>query len=369
MTLLARTLLALAVTASVILVVLRLSRPDLVAGQELGSWATAGCALLFAFFLAELKGFSLGAGSVSRIIALCTWASIWVLLDLALGIKSFGTKIRFEDHWWLILAPGAAVFYWIYQLQRYLRSTTANRALEIDAKSSAQVRTSRPRRNHAHWAERKKNTPRPLWKQIVAVCCLIYFIAVWILPIFMAPFVNVLPFIHQSDFHSRLAVSMTCSFLLLGTLYFLDTKNFVNFVQNNESSLWKSAGNLIGISLGFILFSFYAAALSPNFFGALTRIFPSSEYEHIVEVESVEFSGPKYRSADLTLRGESDKKKLYLVLSKRLFDYPRFNVGDVIKLRGLQNFVGVYVTDFNVIGSRLKPPSRGPPSAATKVEH
>jgi hypothetical protein len=103
------------------LVGLRVIQPNLVVGENLGALLSAGAAMLLTLYLVELKRLSLGAGSVGKIIALWTWGSLWILFDLVLGLRSFGVPFEFEAHWWLILMPGAAVFYWLYELQRHLR--------------------------------------------------------------------------------------------------------------------------------------------------------------------------------------------------------------------------------------------------------
>lgn len=158
MTVWARILLALVVVSGISLVALRVLRPDLIVGQDSRFWAPAGFAMLLTFFLAELKGFSLGVGSMSRIIAIWTWSSIWILLDMALGTRVFAASILSADQWWFMLVPGAAVFYWVYQLHQYFRGSV-NRKVENNAPLA--TRRSPARRVSPKMLEVKVKKHRP----------------------------------------------------------------------------------------------------------------------------------------------------------------------------------------------------------------
>jgi hypothetical protein len=216
--------------------------------------------------------------------------------------------------------------------------------------------------------KRPKSNDIPAWKQILAGCAGMYFLVVWALPIFMSPFVSILPYVHHMDFLHRLIVSISFSFLAVGILYSLDPKNFLSIYRSGsaDSSKWKRTKHGVGLLVGFTMFTYAGADLSPNLFGALTRVFPSSEYEKTVEIVNAELSGSKYKFVSLTLKDDEDGKVLYLVLAKRLFDYPRFKAGDTLRLHGMENFVGAYVTDFKIVGNRLTTHSGGSPSATAE---
>lgn len=191
----------------------------------------------------------------------------------------------------------------------------------------------------------------PAWRKVAVACCAAYFIAVWALPIFMLPFVNVLPYVHHSDFYQRLSISFGASVLVLCTGFAASPwKQFSRGYLSTTfaGSLLNKLKELSALLLGISMFTYMSAELSPNLFGALARVLPANAYEEIVEVENVKFEGSKYKSVSLTLRSRHDESTLYLVFSKRLFEYPKFKSGDILRLFGKQTALGVYVTDFKL---------------------
>ncbi|MDO8960656.1 MAG: hypothetical protein Q7V02_01035 [Methylophilus sp.] len=212
--------------------------------------------------------------------------------------------------------------------------------------------------------KRSKSNDIPIWKQMLAVVIAAYCLAVWALPTFMLPFVNVLPYVHQMDFLHRLIISATLSLLVVSILYLLNPTHFLSFHQSGSSdSKWGGMKRWLGPLLGLIMFTFSGAYWSPNLFGVLTRAFPSSEYAKTVEIVNVDFLGTKHKSVSLMLK-DKDGKAMYLVLAQRLFDYPRFKSGDTLELHGIENFVGAYVINFKVVGNRLTHHSSGTPNGA-----
>ncbi len=200
---------------------------------------------------------------------------------------------------------------------------------------------------------RKNSRFIPIWKQIIAGCCVFYFISVWCVPVFMLPFVNVLPYVHESNFSQRLPISIAGSILFFFILFSLNPKNFANNLNSFKAGRWVRIKHLAGVLLGLAMFTCTGAWLSPNLFGAITLALPSTTYEETTEVVEAHFKGSKYKSVSLVLRNRSDGRVIYLTLSKRLFEYPHFNVGDNLRLYGEKTITGEYVNNFELIGNRL----------------
>lgn len=188
----------------------------------------------------------------------------------------------------------------------------------------------------------------PTWKQAIAIACALYFLIVWIAPLFMLPFVNELPFVQEHDIYERLMFSAIGTLSVMGVLVSLGPKTLwraAKLLEPNGSQLRK-LGHWAGVIGGLSMFTFFAALLSGNTLGLISSVLPSQPYKEIVVLDSVEFNGAKYRSASLRYTSEKDGKPRYLVISKRLFEYPKFAPGDVLELHGEQGLVGVYITGF-----------------------
>lgn len=189
----------------------------------------------------------------------------------------------------------------------------------------------------------------PRWKLAIASGCVLYMLLAWVMPLFMLPFVNVLPFVHERDAYERVALSAVGSVLVLSVLVALDPRRVLDGVRSQapRGKRWKSLSHWLGVALGFGMFTVAAGAWSANALGLLARVLPGHEYHETVVLDSVDFSdgSTKYKAASLRYRSTVDGRARYLVISKRLFDYPRFSPGDVLELRGKAGLAGVYVTD------------------------
>ena len=137
---------------------------------------------------------------------------------------------------------------------------------------------------------RKRRNHIPAWRKIVLACCFGYFIAVWVLPVFMLPFVNVLPYVHHSDLFQRLSISAACS------VFVMCTAHAVSPWRSFATSYWSAtfSGGLLNktkelslVLAGLAMFTYFSAELSPNFLGAMTHVLPANAYEETVEVEKV----------------------------------------------------------------------------------
>lgn len=178
--------------------------------------------------------------------------------------------------------------------------------------------------------------------------CAAYFLLVWCLPIFMLPFVNELPFVHERNFWERFLVSSLGSVLVATVLISLDPARTLRAFRSKDAGgpRWRKMQHYLVVIGGLVMFTAGAAAWSANLFGIVGRVLPSEAFRETVVLESVEFQGSKYRSVALSYRNSVDGGVRYLVLSKRLFDYPHFSPGDVLELSGARSFVGIYVSEF-----------------------
>lgn len=187
-----------------------------------------------------------------------------------------------------------------------------------------------------------------MWKQAIAIACALYFLCAWIAPLFMLPFVNELPFVQERDINERLLFSVIGTLFVIGVLFSLGPQKVWRVAKSQEPdrSRLQKLGHWAGVIGGAAMFTYTAASLSGNSLGLIARILPSQPYKETVVLDSVEFNGSKHRSALLRYTSQKDGKLRYLVLSKRLFDYPKFASGDVLELYGEQGPVGIYITSF-----------------------
>jgi hypothetical protein len=163
--------------------------------------------------------------------------------------------------------------------------------------------------------------------------------SVW--PLLLLPFVNILPYLQSQPFAARFFFSVN-AWLCTGALWFVIITAKERRVISALFSGWK---DIAGTVAGIAMFAYFAAELSANTFGSLVKVFPGQSYMQRFEVMNTESAGSKYKSVTLELRSQSHRQAFYLTLSKRLFDYPQFNGGEVLMLKGKQNFFGVYVDD------------------------
>jgi hypothetical protein len=188
----------------------------------------------------------------------------------------------------------------------------------------------------------------PKWKQAVALMCAAYFLLVWCLPVFMLPFVNLLPFVHERNFWERLLVSSMGSVFVMTLLVTLGPSRGLRAFRSQDASesRWRAVQHWLGLALCFVLATAMSAFVSANLLGAIAHALPGEAYREKVVLESVEFGGSKYKSVNLSYRNPVDNGLRYLVLSKRLFNYPLLSPGDVVELVGQRSAAGFYVSEF-----------------------
>lgn len=215
------------------------------------------------------------------------------------------------------------------------------------------------RRNTPLRRTRSRHTPK--WKPAIALACAAYMILVWVLPIFMLPFVNVLPFVHERGYWERLLVSGLGSVLVIATLASLAPRRALRDLRSGEPAPGrKRALHWLGVGGGLAAATVAAAALSPNLFGLVACALPGEAHRETIILEAVEHSGSRYRSVALQYASPADGTTRYLVLSKRLFDYPRFAPGDALEFRGHRTAVGFYVSEFRLSPGPMPAPAEIP---------
>lgn len=213
---------------------------------------------------------------------------------------------------------------------------------------------------------RRRIAEIPKWKQVVALACLAYAAVAWALPVFMLPFVNVLPYVHDRPLVERLPFSVAGSFLVVGALVALNGGRIppearISGTRRARLIHW------FGVIGGLVMATLLAAWLSANTFGLVAKALPGRGFETVVVVRAADHSGARYKSVLLEYIDESGGVPQYLTLSKRLFDYPRFKPGDVIALQGEKTLVGTYINAFALVKPGLTGHSIGRPPAAAEL--
>lgn len=203
----------------------------------------------------------------------------------------------------------------------------------------------------------------PNWKQALAIACILYAALAWVLPVFMLPFVNILPFVHERSVLERLPFSVAGSVLMTLTLIGLNggrvpPGTLVRGGKRERLTHW------LGVSAGLAMFTYFGAALSANVLGIAAKVLPHQDYRAEVMIEAADYYGSRYKSVVLEYKEPKTSEARYLTISKRLFSYPVLKPGDVVELRGGKSIVGVYVDEFSVLDARLTGQSSGLPTAA-----
>jgi hypothetical protein len=181
----------------------------------------------------------------------------------------------------------------------------------------------------------------PLWKQAVAIACLLYATLVWVLPVFMLPFFNVLPFEHEKTFLERLPFSLLGSALVILATVMMNRRSLTGSV--NIGDTLQTARHWSGILGGLVMFTLSGTALSANLWGSLTKIIPDHSFTLQTTLEAVDYSGSRYKSMKLEYKDVETGGLRYLTLSRRLFDYPELRPGNVVVLHGKETAVGRYI--------------------------
>ncbi len=188
----------------------------------------------------------------------------------------------------------------------------------------------------------------PKWRQALLVVCLAYVTIVWALPVFMLPFVNVLPFVHERSVLERLPFSIVGSALLLLTLFAASGERLTPG-GTVSGGLRQKAAHWVGVIAGLAMFTFSGAALSANIFGLAAKFLPHENYRSTVVIDSADHHGSRRGWVSLEYKESTAGEARHLVISRQLFDYPVLQPGDRVELRGERSLIGVYVTELSLL--------------------
>jgi hypothetical protein len=188
---------------------------------------------------------------------------------------------------------------------------------------------------------------------------------------FMMPFGGILPFVHESSLHKRLLYSMFATALVSATLLTIAPRR-VRKAAMPTGTLRNRLRDVFGIAVGLCLFTYCAAEFSPNLFGLAASVLPGDVSSRRVVIHDAEYRGSRLRAVTLTYKDPVDGAFRYLVLSKRLFGYPKLGRGDPVNLHVKHTLVGGYVTQAEFEASRANPSiertTTGKPVVAAHVE-
>lgn len=182
---------------------------------------------------------------------------------------------------------------------------------------------------------------RTLLQYLVALYIFLVFVSGVFPPILMQ-FTGTLPYLHNWKLLFRL-IFFFCLWLSAIIAYLIlanqkQKKSVLSTLQYNLRDWTLSF-------LGALLFIFSGAWLVANSLGPLVKIFPNEPYISQMVILNAEAQGSRHKSVNLDLKSSADEKVYYLTLSKRLFNYSKFHVGDKLILKGNQNWFGVYVEE------------------------
>lgn len=179
------------------------------------------------------------------------------------------------------------------------------------------------------------------WKQAATLCCLLYTIAVWVLPVLMLPFVKVHPYVHERSVLQRLPFSVAGSIIVIATLIGMSKEKL--FTAPQAINFKMKITHWCPVFAGLAMFTYAGAELSPNLFGLVTKLLRHESHTVQVMIESVSYSGSRSKSVTLQCSDPVTSEPRYPVLSKQLFDYPRIRRGDMLELKEQRSILGTYI--------------------------
>jgi hypothetical protein len=173
---------------------------------------------------------------------------------------------------------------------------------------------------------------------MAAVLLVVTFLS-WAWAALLLPFVNILPYLQRFTFAERLPFSAAL---------FCVAAVVAKVAAPEVWRSWVNSGRkeVLALLAATAFTTFAAAMLNANSLGSLAWLVPGEPYSQSFTISGVSNRGSKYRSVELQLQSSVGKRSL--VLSKRLFHYPHFSVGQSILLRGKSTVFGVYVERFEV---------------------
>lgn len=185
-------------------------------------------------------------------------------------------------------------------------------------------------------------------------------------PMLMLPFVNIMPYLQRVQFLERFAWSCFLWGICITFYFVVSTRSERLSIFR---SIIKNRTDKVGVAFGIGMFVFATAWFNANLFGVLVKIFPNDSYSAIAEVKSIKYGGSKSKSITLDLALKQSGEISSLTLSKRLFDYSTFQIGENILLKGKINFFGVYIEEITEEPTeKFKKLKRQPSQKAIKLK-
>lgn len=174
----------------------------------------------------------------------------------------------------------------------------------------------------------------------------------WLVPVFVLPFANVLPYLQTMPLLQRLMWSALFFVIASVVARAAMTRRQWNDVRGVSLRGWSS---VVGVSLGLLMAIYAAASLSANTFGLLVKAFPAEPFVQELVVASSKTVGSKQRALELELRPPQREEPYELTLSQRVFGkLPKLKPGDVLRVKGEKNVFGSYVQTFTVLSSKSR---------------
>lgn len=171
---------------------------------------------------------------------------------------------------------------------------------------------------------------------------------VWLVPVLMLPFVNVLPYLHTMPNSQRLGLSAVFYLLVCVVARGGVTRKQWAAVRSRTFRTWKDT---LGFGIGLLMATYAAAALSGNTLGLLVRLVPGQEVTREFSVVKAKSSGSNFKATELELSLPSDPQFYEIVLSKRIFgELPKIRPGDVVRFEAVENIFGTYVLRVSIKG-------------------
>jgi hypothetical protein len=183
---------------------------------------------------------------------------------------------------------------------------------------------------------------RPLTVRAAGALVVLLAFFSWIWAVALLPFANVLPYLQERSLAERALLSAAFFAFASSAAWWGQTPKQWKSFSSSHLNGWKGK---LGMLVALIFLTYSTAELSANIWGSLAKLSPGRPYSESHEVMAAKASGSKYSSVELQLRGQ-DRKIRFLTLSRKLFDYPKFQAGEVVLLYGKRTVFGVYVSEF-----------------------
>ena len=191
-------------------------------------------------------------------------------------------------------------------------------------------------------APSKPKKLRPLAVRASGAFIILLAFCSWLWSVALLPFVNVLPYLQEQSLTERFFLTGAFFAFASGAAWWAQTPKQWNSFATIHLSGWKGK---LGTLAALVFVTFGTAELSANVCGTVVKLCPGQPYLERHVITAAKSVGSKYRSVELELKGQ-DQRVRFLTLSRKLFEYPKFQAGEVLMLTGKKTVFGVYVSEF-----------------------